>query len=70
MSNRQTGTVKSFDDAEGFGFITANSGEDLFVHFKNIQNDKFQSLSAGQIVSFIITKSRTGMQAEEVRIVE
>eukprot|EP01034_Spumella_vulgaris_P044587 gene44587-55481_t len=67
MSNRQTGTVKWFNDEKGFGFITPQSGDDLFVHFKAIQSDGFKSLKEGQQVSFIATRGQKGMQAEEVQ---
>ena len=53
MSNRQNGTVKWFNDEKGFGFITPESGPDLFVHFRAIQSDGFKSLKEGQRVSFI-----------------
>jgi CspA family cold shock protein len=69
MSNRQTGTVKWFNDEKGFGFITPEGGgDDLFVHFKAIQSDGFKSLKEGQKVSFIAAKGQKGMQAEEVRV--
>jgi CspA family cold shock protein len=49
MSDRQTGTVKWFNDAKGFGFITPeNGGADLFVHFRSIQGSGFKSLQEGQ----------------------
>lgn len=68
--NRQTGTVKWYNDEKGFGFITPNSGgDDLFVHFKAIQSDGFKSLKEGQIVSFIATRGQKGMQADEVQII-
>jgi len=66
MSNRQTGTVKWFNDEKGFGFITPTSGDDLFVHFKAIKSDGFKSLKEGQQVSFVATQGSKGMQAEEV----
>ncbi len=69
MSNRQTGTVKWFNDEKGFGFTTPQSGDDLFVHFKAIQSDGFKSLKEGQQVSFIATRGQKGMQAEEVQVI-
>ena len=70
MSNRQTGTVKWFNDEKGFGFITPQGGgDDLFVHFKAIKADGFKSLKEGQAVSFIATRGQKGMQAEEVEVI-
>ena len=68
MSNRQNGTVKWFNDEKGFGFITPESGEDLFVHFRDIQADGFKSLKEGQKVTFVATRGQKGMQAEEVQL--
>ena len=69
MSNRQTGTVKWFNDEKGFGFITPQGGgDDLFVHFKAIQSDGFKSPKEGQTVSFVAAKGQKGMQAEEVKV--
>lgn len=48
MPERQSGTVKWFNDEKGFGFITTESGPDLFVHFRAIQGDGFKSLKEGQ----------------------
>ncbi|KAG0054787.1 Cold shock protein Cspa2 [Gryganskiella cystojenkinii] len=68
MSNRQTGTVKWFNDEKGFGFITPQSGgDDLFVHFKAIESDGFKVLKEGQQVTFIAEKGQKGMQAAQVR---
>ncbi len=68
MSDRQTGTVKWFNDEKGFGFITpAGGGDDLFVHFKAILTDGFKVLKEGQKVSFVAMRGQKGMQAEEVR---
>ena len=69
MSNRQTGVVKWFNDDKGFGFITPESGDDLFVHFGAIQSDGFKSLKEGQTVSFVAARGQKGMQAEEVQVV-
>jgi CspA family cold shock protein len=66
MSDRQVGTVKWFNDAKGFGFITPESGEDVFVHFRSIQGNGFKSLKEGQKVSFKLVKGQKGMQADEV----
>ncbi|MFT0211842.1 cold-shock protein [Pseudomonas sp. F1_0610] len=69
MSNRQTGTVKWFNDEKGFGFITQEQGEDLFVHFRAIQSEGFRTLKEGQKVTFVATRGQKGMQAEEVQVV-
>ena len=67
MSNRQTGIVKWFNDAKGFGFITPESGDDLFVHFRSIQGSGFKSLQEGQKVSFTVVQGQKGLQAEDVQ---
>jgi CspA family cold shock protein len=69
MSQTQTGTVKWFNDAKGFGFITPESGPDLFVHFRSIQSSGFKTLQEGQRVSFIATQGQKGMQAEQVQVI-
>ena len=66
MSERQTGTVKWFNDAKGFGFIARDNGEDVFVHFRAIQGTGFKSLKEGQKVSFKVVQGQKGLQAEEV----
>lgn len=68
MSSRQSGTVKWFNDDKGFGFITPESGPDLFVHFRAIQSEGFKSLTEGQKVTFVAVQGQKGMQAEEVRV--
>jgi len=64
----EQGTVKWFNDAKGFGFITRQSGEDVFVHFSAIQSSGFRSLQEGQAVSFSVTKGPKGLQAENVQV--
>jgi len=66
MSDRQTGTVKWFNDAKGFGFISRENGEDVFVHFRAIQGSGFKSLQEGQKVTFTVVKGPKGLQADQV----
>ena len=67
MSDRQNGVVKWFNDAKGFGFITPESGQDLFVHFRSIPGTGFKSLQEGQAVSFKVVQGQKGLQADEVQ---
>ena len=67
MSDRETGTVKWFNDAKGFGFISRENGEDVFVHFRSIQTQGFKSLQEGQKVTFTVTKGQKGLQADAVQ---
>jgi cold shock protein len=65
----EQGTVKWFNDAKGYGFISRQSGEDVFVHFSAIQAGGFRSLQGGQAVKFEVTKGPKGWQAENVQAV-
>ncbi|MEO6075325.1 MAG: cold-shock protein [Dokdonella sp.] len=67
MSEREQGTVKWFNDAKGFGFITREEGPDVFVHFRAVEGKGFKSLAEGQRVSFTVTDGPKGPQAEAVR---
>jgi CspA family cold shock protein len=60
------GTVKWFNESKGYGFITADSGKDVFVHYSAIQQDGFKTLAEGQRVSFEIVQGTKGPQASEV----
>ena len=61
------GTVKWFNDAKGFGFITQEGVEDVFVHFSAIQAQGFKSLAEGDRVEFEVTRGPKGLQAANVR---
>jgi CspA family cold shock protein len=63
----QTGTVKWFNDAKGFGFITQEGGRDLFVHHTAIIADGFRSLTEGEQVEFDAVQGPKGLQAANVR---
>jgi len=66
MSDRQIGTVKWFNDAKGFGFISRDNGPDVFVHFRAITGGGFKSLQEGQKVTFKVVQGQKGLQADEV----
>jgi len=61
------GTVKWFNEAKGFGFISQEGGEDVFVHFSTIQGDGFKTLAEGDRVDFDVTRGPKGLQAANVR---
>ena len=61
-----TGTVKWFNATKGFGFITAENGEDIFVHYSQIQKDGFKTLDDGQAVEFELIEGDKGSQAGQV----
>ncbi len=62
----EQGTVKWFNDDKGYGFITRESGDDVFVHFSAIQGDGFKSLNEGQHVIFDVEEGERGLQAANV----
>lgn len=62
----ETGTVKWFNDAKGFGFIAREKGEDVFVHFSAIVGDGFRTLQEGEKVTFEVVQGPKGLQAANV----
>ena len=66
MADRESGTVKWFNDQKGFGFIERASGDDVFVHHSAIQGEGFKSLQEGQQVEFEVVQGQKGPAAENV----
>lgn len=64
-----TGTVKFFNAEKGFGFISREQGDDVFVHYSNIQGDGYKSLDEGQRVEFDVAPGRKGEEAQNVRVI-
>jgi CspA family cold shock protein len=69
MVEMAVGTVKFFNAEKGFGFISREQGEDVFVHYSNIQGSGYKSLDAGQRVEFDVAPGRKGEEAQNVRII-
>jgi len=69
MGERQTGTVKWFNGSKGYGFIVRDEGEDVFVHYSNIQGTGYRTLEEGQRVEFTVGQGTKGPQAEDVVVV-
>ena len=65
-SDREMGTVKWFNVRKGYGFITRDAGDDVFVHFRNIEGSGRRSIEEGRRVSFVVTDGDKGLQADEV----
>ncbi len=66
MANRESGTVKWFNDSKGYGFIERESGGDVFVHHSAIQGEGFKSLREGQKVEFEVVQGQKGPAADAV----
>jgi CspA family cold shock protein len=64
-----TGTVKFFNAEKGYGFISREDGDDVFVHYSNIQGSGYRSLDEGQRVEFDVAPGRKGEEAQNVRVV-
>ncbi len=69
MAERETGTVKWFNATKGYGFITRDTGGDVFVHYSAIQSKGYRTLEEGQRVQFEIVEGKKGLQAQDVNIV-
>jgi CspA family cold shock protein len=64
-----TGTVKFFINDKGYGFMSRDEGDDIFVHYSNIQGSGYKSLEEGQRVEFDIAPGRKGDEAQNVRVI-
>jgi len=65
----ETGTVKWFNAEKGYGFITADNGQDLFAHFSQIQKDGFKSLDEGDKVEFTVDSTDKGLVATYISVI-
>ena len=63
---KQTGTVKWFNDAKGYGFVSTEDGQDVFVHYSAIQGNGFRSLAEGARIEFEVVQGPKGLQAANV----
>ncbi len=68
MSERVRGTVKWFNATKGYGFISREGGEDVFVHYSALQSDGYRSLNEGQSVEFTVVRGSKGLQASDVAV--
>ncbi len=69
MSERVTGNVKWFDSKKGFGFITRDEGNDVFVHYSAIQGDGYKQLEDGQPVEFVLVEGKKGLEASDLTLI-
>lgn len=67
-SRREKGSVKWFNSSKGFGFITRDSGDDVFVHFRSIRGEGHRVLHDGQRVEFEVSEGEKGLQADDVAV--
>ena len=67
--SRATGVVKWFNEKKGFGFIVNEQGDDIFVHYKDIQGEGFKTLHENDAVSFVLDKGPKGLKAQDVSVV-
>ena len=68
MSQREVGQVKWFNEKKGFGFITSPQGDDIFVHYKDIQGVGFKTLKEQEAVTYIVEQGPKGLKAQEVLV--
>lgn len=69
MSERKKGTVKWFNRVKGYGFITQDNGEDVFVHYKAIIGNNYRTLAENDKVEFSVKQGPKGLQAAEVKVI-
>jgi len=69
MADRETGTVKWFNASKGYGFISRDGGEDVFVHYDAIRADGYRSLEEGQKVEFSVGQGKKGPAAQDVDVI-
>ncbi len=69
MSEKEQGTVKWFNGSKGYGFISRESGDDVFVHFNAIVGEGYRNLEEGQKVEFTVSQGAKGPQAENVVVI-
>ena len=69
MADRVKGTVKWFNGSKGYGFISQDGGDDVFVHFQAIIGDGYKTLQEGQQVEFTVAQGQKGLQAQEVKVI-
>jgi CspA family cold shock protein len=69
VTERVTGTVKWFNNSKGYGFISRDGGDDVFVHYSAIEGEGFRSLTEGQQVEFEVEQGPKGLQAVRVRAI-
>ena len=67
MTEKETGTVKWFNDAKGYGFIARETGDDVFVHYSSVEGDGFRTLREDDRVEFAVEQGPKGLQATHVR---
>ncbi len=70
MSERTIGTVKWFNGSKGYGFLTREGGDDVFVHYSAIQGEGFRNLEEGQRVEFTVEQGPKGLQAANVVVID
>ena len=68
-SSREQGSVKWFNSRKGYGFITRDQGDDIFVHFRNIEGSGRKTIREGERVSFVVILSDKGPQADKVKVI-